>query len=255
MWFLGKTSVKEQRMKLNILGISGSPRHGNSEFLLEKALKAAKNVKPSIISTEVHTFVGKKISPCYSCFKCAEKGYCIVEDDFQDLKASWLHSDAVIYSVPVYHLSIPAQVKAFLDRLGNSVFAPCEHEQIPRFMKVVGVITQGTHIFAGQEHAITNLINHAVIMGCLPVSGDPWESYLGAAGWTHNNPDGKALKKLYEKGDEDAKVSVKAAQSLGKRVSLVTQMLKKGASSMHDILEKYPEYEFFLKPFEDGRRK
>ena len=232
-------------MKVKILGISGSPRHGNSEFLLEQALGAAKSVKPSKVKIEFYSFVGKRFAPCYSCFRCIEEGDCIVKDDFQELRDKWVEADAIIYSVPVYHLSMPAQVKAFIDRLGNSLFASTG-DNPPKFSKVIGIITQGTHIFSGQEHTITDLINHALIMGCIPVSGDPWESYIGVGGWTRTDIGVNALRELYEKGDEDAKVAVRAARSLGRRVALTSMIIKAGALAIKDILEEYPSYELLL---------
>ncbi len=119
------------------------------------------------------------------CQACAKDGECIIKDDFQELLEKWIEADVILYSVPVYHMGMPAQLKAFLDRLGNSLFGRYvknfspDAVTLPRSLKVIGSIAQGAHIFSGQEHTITDLINHALIMGCVPVTGDMWEAYIG----------------------------------------------------------------------------
>lgn len=45
------------------------------------------------------------------------------EDGFEELCDRWAAADAVIYSVPVYHLGISGQLKCFIDRLGNSLWS------------------------------------------------------------------------------------------------------------------------------------
>ena len=46
------------------------------------------------------------------------------------------------------------------------------------------------------------VINHALICGCIPVAGDMWESYIGAGGWTLNQESRSALKDQYAAGEE-----------------------------------------------------
>lgn len=57
-------------------------------------------------------------------------------------------------------------------------------------IRILGIcgspIAQGMHLSSGQEHALTDLINHALVMQSIPVTGDIWESYIGAAGRTLN---------------------------------------------------------------------
>ncbi len=214
---------------IKVLGISGSPRpQGNSRFLLEHAIQGAKAVG-NFVQTEIYTFGGKNkvFAPCDSCFTCIQSGECRVNDSFQELRDKWLEADAIIYSVPVYHMSYPAQLHAFLDRLGNSLFGTFG-SKLPKSLKVIGSIAQGTHIFSGQEHTITDLINHALVMGCIPVTGDLWESYIGVGGWTENDISKKAIAQRYEQGNLDAQVSVRGSLSLGKRVAQVALVIKSG---------------------------
>ncbi len=106
---------------IKVLGICGSPRVGNSKFLLEEALDSAKAVNDNV-EVEYYSIRGKKFSGCVMCQACAKDGECIIKDDFQELLEKWIEADVILYSVPVYHMGMPAQLKAFLDRLGNSLF-------------------------------------------------------------------------------------------------------------------------------------
>jgi len=231
---------------IRLLGICGSPRKtGNSRFLLERAVAAAKETAPDAVEIEVYTFAGKEIAPCISCFRCVEAGDCTTEDDFQELRDKWVAADAIIYSVPVYHMGIPGQLKCFIDRLGNSLYS-YYGGVISRNLKTVGVAVQGSHIFAGQEQVMTTLINHAVLMSCVPVSGDPWQSYIGAAGWTRNESRKDGLRRLFDEGEADAKIAVSAAESLGNRVVQMTLVIKAGGASCHDMLAEDGTYPAFL---------
>jgi multimeric flavodoxin WrbA len=215
---------------INVLGICGSPREGNSQYLLREALSAAQGVDSKKVRITEYSFKGKKFSPCIGCFKCSEEkhlGECIFRDDFPELRDQWVDSDVILYSVPVYHLSIPGQLKCFIDRLGNTLNKYYEARS-PRLLKVVGAIAQGSHFGAGQELTINFLILHAVLKNCIPISGDGWESYLGGCGWTKNDNDKEAIKKLYENKEMDATVAVDSSRSLGKRGVELAFLIKNG---------------------------
>ena len=235
---------------VKILGICGSPRNGNSHYLLKQALQQAKEVDPSKVIVSDYSFKGKTFSPCIACFRCdgseeRRKGECVIKDDFQDLRDRWIESNAIIYSVPVYHVNIPGQLKCFLDRLGNTVNRYYSLTS-PRFLKVVGAIAQGMCFGAGQELTILFLIQHAVLKNCIPVSGDGWESYFGGCGWTRKERSKDAIKNFYEKGELDATVAVNSSRSLGKRVAELALILNAGGSQLKEFLSKDPNYGPFL---------
>jgi hypothetical protein len=81
-----------------------------------------------------------------------------------------------------------------------------------------------------------------MIMRCIPVPGDLWESYIGAGGWTEVSPNLTALKKLAEEGKPDAQVAVRSAQSVGKRVVEMTMIIKSGLKANHALLKNQASY-------------
>lgn len=237
---------------VRLLGICGSPRkRGNSRYLLERSIAAAGGVAAGQVESDLYSFAGKKIGPCVSCFRCEELGDCAIRDDFQELRDAWMAADAIIYSVPVYHMGIPGQLKCFLDRLGNTLCVE-EEDGVSKLLKAVGVVAQGDCLFSGQEQVMTTLINHAVLMGCIPVAGDPWQSYLGAAGWTRQELGENSLRLLYERGEADAKVAVTAAESLGKRVTEMAFVVKAGGATLRDTLALDRAYGAFLSRIQAG---
>lgn len=229
--------------KVRLLGINGSARKsGNSQFLLEQAIDAALEIGDCCVESELYAIGGKTFAPCDSCYTCSERGECRVQDDFQELRDKWFAADAIIYSVPVYHMTYPGQLRCFIDRLGNS--APADYY---RPLKVVGSIAQGAHLFSGQEHAITDLINHAMIMGCVPATGDMWECYIGAGGWTETGQRKNALEKLYRDGDRDARVAVQGSRRMGRRVVELALIIKTGAYVLRDMLSRDGVYTGLLR--------
>jgi multimeric flavodoxin WrbA len=233
--------------RVHLLGVCASPRKGNTHFLLRKALESIRNLpQAEIVDVEEADLRSAQMAPCTSCEGCAKtKGECVVHDDFQNLRDRWVRADIVLYSVPVYHLGIPGQLKCFIDRLGNSQ-RKVYPVPSPRRLKIVGAIAQGSHLFAGQELAITFLHQHAVLLNCLPVSGDGWESYLGAAGWTRAQKDRDALENEYNREEMDARVAVRACETLVRRCIELALILKAGGRALRGTLEKDPAYAPFL---------
>jgi multimeric flavodoxin WrbA len=231
---------------MKLLGISASPReHGNSRFLLEVALEAAETAAPGLVETELFSSAGKVFEPCDACDLCHEElGYCkIIGDDFADLRDRWIAADAVIYSVPVYHMGVPGALKNFIDRLGQSVVEGFTSKPV----KTVGVLTQGSGMATGQEQVMMFLIGHATMMGCIPVGGEWPGGYLGVGGWTRVLTGEDAIKTLLREGDRDAEFTVKAVRELAKNVVIFTQIVKAGGLALREMLAEDGGYDIFLR--------
>jgi len=240
-------------MKLNLLGICGSPRKGNSEFLLKKSLEDILEL-PFDIDINTYFLRGKKIQPCVACFKCKEnQGQCILKDDFEELRQMWISADIIIYSCPVYHMSIPGQLKCFIDRLGNTFHGYYKVSSV-RHLKTIGILTQGIHLFGGQELAISYLIHHAVLLNSIPVAGDGWHSYIGAAGWTNNQLSKDAMSQLLNKDNFDAEITITAAKSVVKRAIEVAAMIKTGFYNLQGKFSNDPRYVPYLNKLREETR-
>ena len=230
--------------ELTLLGVSASPRReGNSKFLLGRAIDGAVNEAGETLEVKRFSFHGKKMSPCVQCYGCDRtSGECVISDDFQGLRDDWLKADIVLYSVPVWHLSIPSQLKAFFDRLGQSLskrFVRERRGDQALHLKVVGNIAQGMDIFSGQERALLDLMNHAILQNCIPVSG---ETYIGVGGWARWSRDTDRIEQLLSEGDPTAEFSVAAANLLGRRCVELAMILRAGFKEMEDLIRREPAY-------------
>ena len=89
--------------RVRILGLSGSPRHGNTEILVNEALEAA--AKLGDVDVEFTSLADKKIKggceACYVCFTqpLAEPLCTVYEDDLNEIlkKITTLNSWCVLF--------------------------------------------------------------------------------------------------------------------------------------------------------------
>jgi multimeric flavodoxin WrbA len=99
-----------------VLGIVGSPRKGgNTEIVLDNALKAAKEAGAE---TEKLLLSTNHVEPCRACNVCAETGECIIKDDFMQVFERMAEADGIIMASPSYFESMTPQMKALIDRTG-----------------------------------------------------------------------------------------------------------------------------------------
>jgi multimeric flavodoxin WrbA len=99
---------------MKILGICGSPRKGNTEFLLREALKAAREKGAG---TELILLREKRIEHCDGCLKCDETGECHIRDDMQEIYKKLEDADAIVLASPSYYENVTGLFKDFIDRM------------------------------------------------------------------------------------------------------------------------------------------
>ena len=107
-------------MGKKIVVITGSPRkNGNSFAMTEAFIKAAEKKGHSVTRFDAAL---KKVGGCHACETCFKSGKaCSFDDDFNAIAPAILEADAVVFSMPVYWYSIPAQIKGVIDRLFSFV--------------------------------------------------------------------------------------------------------------------------------------
>ena len=99
---------------MHVLGLAGSPRRGgNSETLLAEALKGAADAGAE---TELVRAADCRVAGCIECNGCFQTGRCVVEDQYQDIYEKFLSCDVLLVGTPVFFMSVPAQLKAVIDR-------------------------------------------------------------------------------------------------------------------------------------------
>jgi multimeric flavodoxin WrbA len=99
---------------MKVLGLFGSPRRGgNTEILLEEALKGAQKEGAEIERLYLRDL---DISPCTECHGCDETGSCVILDDMQKIYPKLLEADVIILASPIFFYGVTAWAKAVIDR-------------------------------------------------------------------------------------------------------------------------------------------
>lgn len=103
-------------MNKKITVITGSPRkNGNSFAMTEAFIKAAEAKGHRITRFDAAM---KNVGGCHACETCFQTGKaCSFDDDFNIIAPAILESDAIVFTMPLYWYSIPAQIKCVIDKL------------------------------------------------------------------------------------------------------------------------------------------
>jgi len=94
----------------NILIVSGSPRKGNTEFVLNKIFESLDTEKELVLLRE------KNIEHCSGCLYCDKNKKCFIKDDMQEIYRKMLKADVLILGTPNYFDNVSGLMKDFMDR-------------------------------------------------------------------------------------------------------------------------------------------
>lgn len=95
---------------MKILFISGSPRNGNTEFILNRIYKSTKGEKELILLRNLN------IKHCVGCLHCEEHKKCLIDDDMQKLYEKLPDAKLIVIGTPNYFDNVPGLMKDFIDR-------------------------------------------------------------------------------------------------------------------------------------------
>ena len=107
-------------MSKKIVVITGSPRQNGNSIAMTKAFIEAAEVKGHTVTR--FDAATMKIGGCHACETCYSTGKaCTFDDDFNVIAPAILDADAIVFTMPVYWYSIPAQIKGVIDRIFSLV--------------------------------------------------------------------------------------------------------------------------------------
>ncbi|MHB9059369.1 MAG: flavodoxin family protein [Bacillota bacterium] len=202
---------------VKILGVSGSPRKSNTEYIVQEALRAAAEIPG--VATEFIALRGKRINHCLHCDRCIRKEvlWCPAheDDDMKEIYPKIAEADGFILGSPVYQMNMSAQMLTFLNRL-RPLWPLIKAGHLKT--RVGGAVAVGGTRHGGQEKALQAINNFYMCFGIIPVSGGPW-AYNGGAVWSQ---DKKA------QGAAEDEVGLATVHALGRRVGEVTSLIAAG---------------------------
>lgn len=229
--------------KVKILGISGSPRHGNTEVMVKEALDSARELPD--VETEYYSLAGKNINFCDGCYKCTvatpENPCPPYPDDVVVLVKKMLESDGLIVGTPVYIGTVSAQLKAFFDRavmmteLG--AFRPIGARNKP-----VGAVVTSWDRIGGHCMAIVDIWRWAILQDMIVVGIGPERTksvnYWGACATQAFHGDKPEVWWDFVNSPEELtavkydKLGMQACRRIGKRVTEMTKLIKAGFEAL-----------------------
>jgi len=224
------------RSHIRIVGISSSPRHANTEILLQEALQVARDRYG--VYTELVSFKGRRVDGCLDCRGCLRRKaakiqeQCILKDDWQQLVTPLIDPvpHGVIIASPVYFFNVNSQLRAFMERCTSLVkgyWSTVPHQPPDWSRTAAGALAVGFHRNGGEEQAITTIIQWFLTLGFVVVgSHDPEQGplgYIGGAAWQD-----AAGKKTVDavKGDE---WGLRCARAVGVKVARTAILLATGS--------------------------
>ncbi len=95
---------------MEILGISGSPRDKNTNYMLKTLLEATGQ------KYELFLLKDMNIEYCNACGGCYKTHKCVVKDDMQEIYDKLSKADIIVLGSPTYFNNVTAFMKIFIDR-------------------------------------------------------------------------------------------------------------------------------------------
>jgi len=117
------------RFMKKFLIISGSPRKGNTEFILNRIYKSIKGRKELILLRN------KNIKHCAGCLYCDKHKKCAVKDDMQEIYKKMTEADVFIIGTPNYFDNVSGLLKNFIDR--TNIFYETDKLKGKKLMTIV----------------------------------------------------------------------------------------------------------------------
>ncbi len=153
---------------MKVLGIMGSSRRdGNTNDLLEVALKAAAEAGAEV---EKIVLADYRINHIADCKVCRQQGKCVNEDDLPLVIQKLLDADVHIWASPVYWYTVSGLVKVLLDRFF------CYLSWHPEVRFAERMRGKGAAVIAVQEEREPERAQH--LLGCLQWSFEFLEQFF-----------------------------------------------------------------------------
>lgn len=214
-------------MDVKILGISGSPLHGNTEILIKEALESATEL-PGVTTDYISLADVQIKGGCtskHSCKKATPGSLCVdYKDDVNEVLKRMAWADGMLIGSPVYFGRMTGQLSLLLDRTMALEYSGPEwllHN------KVGGAVTVAWSRHGGQETTVRDIQRWFIVHNMIPigraacaVQGGPYSSLVNPT----SSADLEAVR-------EDL-VGMAQAKVLGKRVAEMAKVVKAGFTTL-----------------------
>jgi multimeric flavodoxin WrbA/putative sterol carrier protein len=104
---------------MKVLAVDSSPRKDGQSKVRLMCDALVEGMRDAGASVDVVRLKDKKIRTCIGCMSCWTKtpGVCSIKDDMSaELFPLWLEADLVVHASPLYHFTVNAVMKTFIER-------------------------------------------------------------------------------------------------------------------------------------------
>ena len=166
--------------KFRVLGISGSPRKGNTDIMVKKALGICKD---NGLETDFVSLSDFDILYCDDCNFCSTTYGCNKEDDVEKILEKMEIADTIIVGSPTYFGSVSGKLKSLFDRT-----LPMRRHNFKLSGKIGGAVAVGGSRNGGQEFTIQT-IHHWMLINEMLVISDKKTAHFGGIAVGRNPGD------------------------------------------------------------------
>ncbi|MDD2422289.1 MAG: flavodoxin family protein [Heliobacteriaceae bacterium] len=237
--------------KVKLLGIAGSPRHGNTEALVAEALKAGAGLGP--VETELISLANLEINGCIGCNRCYgfkqgatwERMCYQFDDDVAMVYKKIAAADGLIVGSPVYTFDVTSRLKALMER--GACF--CHYSASPLSgairNKVVGGLVVAFERRGGQESALASIwrwatgIMFSMVVGAVPFPEDPPPQASGLGGLADTcdssaglSPQGAFPETTRTTPPTSGEYNLRSVRNMGRTVAMGALMVKRGTAAL-----------------------
>ncbi|MFC1967970.1 flavodoxin family protein [Chloroflexota bacterium] len=238
--------------QVRILGISGSPRHANTELLVGEALKAAEEIGGVV--TKLISLADYDLRPCDGCRLCfghvkgsTEDEICYNHKDADPIIKEMMNSDGLIIGSPVYTWNISGKLKCVLEKCAPLCPAPLTEISYRLRNKVLGAIAVAGGIWEAQELLVQMIWRWGLSLGMIVVGAVSTE-FFPAGSLVAGIASGSFSPSFF--GDDSVsrganpvlgEAQMRSTRNLGRNVALVSKIIKKGIEGLKEADVKIPE--------------
>ena len=160
---------------MKILGISGSPRDNQTNYMIKKVLEGSEQ------ECELIKLRDLNIGHCVNCGVCRREPFiCAQKDDFQSLHDKLVEADALVFGSPVYFDNVSGLMKDFFDRCLGLYWSKILYGK-----KVAIVACAGGNRDSSVESTLVAMENFCILQGL---------NIIGKVGALNKMPDIKNME-------------------------------------------------------------
>lgn len=118
-------------MKKILIVQGGGRPYGNTSQLVRSFQRGAEEAGHQV---EILSLIQSQVNGCLGCNVCRYGKPCVQKDNFADMIPKIMESDCIVLASPLYYWTIPARLKAFMERF-YCIAQPDPHPPMGRVEK------------------------------------------------------------------------------------------------------------------------